>query len=132
MKRSTVILAAWVGWLMIASAAEATPFTAIGDHDALFSWTPSATMSAVHDAPALVPLDPVDSAVVVGPVRDERFSVHVSELENPGDQLAFDLAALSIDPHASRAVPGPTVLALMGAGLAGLGLTLWRKHARVA
>ena len=132
MKRSTVILAAWLGWLMIASATEATPFTAIGDHDALFSWTPSATMSAVPDAPALVPLDPVDSAVVVGPVRDERLSVRASDLENPVNQLALDLAALTLNAQASQAVPGPTVLALIGAGLAGLGLKLSRKHGRGA
>lgn len=130
MKCSTVILAAWVGWMMIASAAEATPFTAIGDHDSLSS--SSVTMSAVYDAPALIPLDPVDSAVVVGPVRDERLSVRASDLENPVNQLALDLAALTLNAQASQAVPGPTVLALIGAGLAGLGLKLSRKHGRGA
>ena len=130
MKCSTVILAAWVGWMMIASAAEATPFTAIADHDSLSS--SSATMSAVYDAPALIPLDPVDSAVVVGPVRDERLSVRASDLENPVDQLALDLAALTVNAQASQAVPGPTVLALTGAALAGLGLKLSRKHGRGA
>ena len=132
MKCSAVIVAAWVGWMMIASAVEATPFTAIGDHDSLSSWTPTATMIAVQDPPTLIPLDPVGSAVAVGPIRDEHSAVLVSELENAGDQLALDLAALSFDPQAGQDVPGPTVLALTGAGLAWLGRTLWRKHGRIA
>lgn len=132
MKRLKVIRAACVAWTMVAAAAEATPVTAIGDHESGPAWIASATLDAVHNAPAVIPPDPVGSAVVVGTVLDERVRVPVVDLENPGDQLAFDLAALTIATQGSQDVPGPTVLALVGAGLAGLALMLRRRHGRAA
>lgn len=128
MKGLRVILVALVGWTMVAVAAEATPFTApIGDQGYLASpWTPSTTLGAVDNAQALVPVGLEES--VRGRLLDVAFSaIDRSQLDNPVDQLALDLGALTIDARGTRVVPGP-VLALLGVGLVGMGFTLWRQH----
>jgi len=122
----TVISVMLVGWAM-AAAAEATPFTApIVDQDSLASpWIPSTTLSTPVNAPMVIEAGSLGSV-------ESGLKVNPSDLENPGDQLALDLVVLRIEPRVSRVEPGPTVLALMGAGLFGMGVTLWRRRGRVA